>query len=86
MAEPAVRLMTLDEFFRWEDDTDARYQLIEGAPVAVAPPAPRHGILAVAPGAELRSALRSKRPCIAQSEAGIAIRSGMIRVTLPTLR
>ena len=73
MAEPAVRRMTLDEFLRWEDGTDARYELIEGAPVAMAPPAPRHGILAAALAAELRSALRSRRPCIAQSEAGVAI-------------
>ena len=72
MAEPAVRRMTVDEFLRWEDGTDTRYQLLDGAPVAMAPPAPRHGMLAVALGAEIRSALRSRRPCIAQGEAGIA--------------
>jgi Uma2 family endonuclease len=72
MAEPATKRMTVDEFLRWEDGTDTRYQLLDGAPVAMAPPAPRHGMLAAALAAEFRSALRSRRPCLAQVEAGIA--------------
>jgi Uma2 family endonuclease len=72
MAEPAVKRMTVDEFLGWEDGTDTRYQLLDGAPVAMAPPAPRQGMLALALAAELRSAVRSRRPCLAQVEAGIA--------------
>ena len=71
MAEAALKDMTVDEFLRWEDGTDTRYELVGGWVVAMAPPTPRHGQLAVALGAEIRSALRSLPPCRAYSEAGI---------------
>jgi Uma2 family endonuclease len=37
----------------------------------MAPPAPAHGIIAVRLGGAIDAALRSRRPCIVQSEAGI---------------
>jgi Uma2 family endonuclease len=70
MAEPAVRHMTLAEFLRWEGGTDTRYELIGGSPVAMAPPARAHGVLSVRLGATIDAGLRSRRPCMAQSEAG----------------
>jgi Uma2 family endonuclease len=75
MAEPAVRHMTLAEFLRWEDGTDRRYELIGGSPVAMAPPARAHGVLSVRLGAMIDAGLRSRRPCMAQSEAGIVLPS-----------
>jgi Uma2 family endonuclease len=72
MAEAAIRRMTLDEFLRWDDGTDARYELIDGFPVAMAPPARAHGILCARFGGLIDAALRSRRPCTAQIEAGIA--------------
>ena len=72
MAEPAIRPMTLDEFLHWDDGTDTRYELINGFPVAMAPPARAHGILCARLGGLIDSALRSRRPCAAQIEAGIA--------------
>ena len=39
--------MTLNEFLRWEDGTDTRYELLWGVPVAMAPPAEAHRILAM---------------------------------------
>jgi Uma2 family endonuclease len=72
MAELARKRMAVDEFLRWEDGTDTRWELVDGEPVAMAPPMPGHGVLAVALGAELRAALRSRRPCVVQAEAGIA--------------
>jgi len=30
MAEPTIKRMTLDEFLHWEDETDTRYELIDG--------------------------------------------------------
>src|SRR5271166_128722 len=71
MAEPAIKLMTLDEFLRWEDGTDTRYELIGGLPSAMAPPARAHGILCATLGAIINAGLRSRRPCRAQAEAGI---------------
>jgi Uma2 family endonuclease len=71
MAEPAIRHMTLAEFLRWEDGTDTRYELLWGVPVAMAPPARAHGVLSVRLGAVIDAGLRSRRPCMAQAEAGI---------------
>jgi Uma2 family endonuclease len=46
MAEPATRRMTLDDFLAWDDGTDRRYELWGGVVTAMAPPMPRHGLLA----------------------------------------
>ncbi len=53
MAEAALKLTTVDEFLRWDDHSDRRYQLIRGAIVMMAPPTRRHGTLLrpVSPGA-----------------------------------
>ena len=71
MAEVAVKKMSLAEFLRWEDGTDTRYELLAGTPVAMAPPAVAHGVLAIRLGARIEAALRSRAGCIGQSEAGI---------------
>ena len=86
MAELAFKRMAVDEFLRWEDGTDARYELVDGIPKAMAPPTPGHGVLAVALGAELRSALRSRRPCVVQAEAGIARPGGTTPAISPISR
>jgi len=71
MAEPAFRRMTVAEFLRWEDGTDRRYELLDGVPVAMAPAAAAHRILSARFGGLLDAALRQRRPCNVQSEAGI---------------
>jgi len=71
MAEAALKGMTVDEFLRWEDGTDTRYELVGGVVVAMAPPAPAHGRIAARLGGVIDAALRSRRPCAVQSEAGI---------------
>jgi Uma2 family endonuclease len=63
--------MTLDEFLCWDDGTDTRYELIGGFPVAMAPPAAAHRILAVRLVSRIDSALAARRPCNAQVEAGV---------------
>ena len=73
MAEPATRRMTLDEFLAWDDGTDRRYELCGGVVTAMAPPMPRHGLLAAALSGEIRSALRARPPCRVFSEAGVAL-------------
>ena len=72
MAEPAIKRMTVDEFLRWEDGTDTRYELVDGFVVAMAPPARAHRILAARLIGALDAALRGRRPCAAESEAGVA--------------
>jgi Uma2 family endonuclease len=73
MSEPAIKPMSLDEFLRWEDGTDTRYELIDGFPMAMAPPARVHGILCARLGGMIDAALRSGRPCSAQTQAGIVL-------------
>ena len=71
MAEPAIKQMTLDEFLRWDDGTDTRYELIGGFPVAMAPPAEAHSMLAVYLVSKIDAMLSARRPCRALIEAGI---------------
>lgn len=69
MSEPAERLMTVAEFLTWDDGTDTRYELVDGRPVAMAPPAAEHSVilskLVIALGARLRP------PCYSGSQAGV---------------
>src|SRR5438552_14283445 len=63
--------MTLDEFLRWDDGTETRYELIGGFPVAMAPPAQAHSILAVRLVTRIEAGLAHRRPCRAHIEAGV---------------
>jgi Uma2 family endonuclease len=63
--------MTLEEFLRWDDGTDTHYELIDGFPVAMAPPAEAHRILAVRLVSRIDAALAGRRPCNAQIEPGV---------------
>jgi Uma2 family endonuclease len=67
-----MRRMTLDEFLRWEDGSDTRCELIDGVPMAMALPARAHGILSARLAGATDAALRARRPCAVQTEAGIA--------------
>jgi Uma2 family endonuclease len=71
MSERAIRRMILDEFLRWDDGTDTRYELIDGSPVAMAPPAEAHRILAVRLVTRIDAELSGRRPCNAQIEPGV---------------
>jgi Uma2 family endonuclease len=68
MADAAIRAMTLEEFLRWNDGTDTRYELIGGFPVAMAPGLELHRVLATRLAVRLEGA---RRPCNAQNAAGI---------------
>jgi Uma2 family endonuclease len=72
MAELATKPMTLDEFLRWDDGTETHYELIGGFPVAMAPPAAAHRMLAARLVTRIDTALAARRPCNAQGEAGVA--------------
>jgi len=63
--------MTIEEFLRWDDRTDTRYELIDGFPVAMAPPAEAHRILAVRLVSRIDAALAGRRPCNPQIEPGV---------------
>jgi Uma2 family endonuclease len=71
MSELAEKRMSLDEFLGWDDGTDTRYELIDGVPVAVAPPAEAHRILAMRLGSRINAALQDRRPCKVQIDAAV---------------
>lgn len=71
MSELAEKRMSLDEFLGWDDGTDTRYELIDGFPVAMAPSAEAHRILAMRLGSRIDAALQDRRPCNAQIDAGV---------------
>jgi Uma2 family endonuclease len=73
MAETAQQGMTADEFVRWDDGTDARYELVDGVVVAMAPATDAHGTIAMNAGMEIGARLRSREPCRAIVEAGIRL-------------
>lgn len=71
MAEVALKPMSLDEFLHWDDGTPTHYELIGGLPVAMAPPAEAHRMLTVRIVSRIDAALARRRPCNAQTEAGV---------------
>jgi Uma2 family endonuclease len=71
VAEPAETLMTVDEFLRWDDGTDTRYELIDGQIVAMTPPSGQHGTIVMNAGTLINNRLQHRMPCRAQGEAGI---------------
>jgi Uma2 family endonuclease len=63
--------MTVTEFLDWEDGTDARFELLGGLPVAMAPSLEPHAEIEISLGAEIRA--RLKPPCRVLGNAGIRI-------------
>jgi Uma2 family endonuclease len=53
--------MTLAEFLRWNDGTDARYELVDGRIVSMAPPNDAHGTVVASIGFEIGNQLRPPR-------------------------
>ena len=71
MSELAIRPMSVAEFLRWDDGSDRRYELVGGFPLAMTPPSRAHGILCARLAGIIDAGLRARRPCAAQTEAGI---------------
>jgi Uma2 family endonuclease len=69
MAEPAEERIGLAEFLEWDDGTDTRYELIDGRPVAMAPPIEAHGTIVANIVAAVHP--RLKPPCRVVVEPGI---------------
>lgn len=65
------RPTTLAEFLQWDDGTDTRYELVDGAIVAMNPPQAPHARMV----AELGGALRSRLPrgCAVYAGGGAAL-------------
>jgi Uma2 family endonuclease len=73
MAEHAHRLMSVDEFLRWDDGTDTRYELEDGVVTAMAPPSNAHATVVVNAAVRLANGLAGRGVCRVQSETGIRV-------------
>lgn len=73
MAQAAGKRMTVAEFLAWDDGTEARYELVDGWPVAMNPPGGPHRTIAANATAFLSNALRHRPPYRPEQQAGIAI-------------
>ncbi|MBL8669191.1 MAG: Uma2 family endonuclease [Alphaproteobacteria bacterium] len=60
--------MSLAAFLEWDDGTDARYELLQGRIVAMAPSSDRHAAIVIKLGTALSR--RLKPPCLAYVEGG----------------
>src|SRR5271169_4802791 len=85
MSEPAAGRMTVDEFLAWEDGSETRYELIDGFPLAMAPPAEAHRILAMRLGSRIDAALQNRRPCNAQIEPGVVRPDRIVSYYVPDI-
>jgi Uma2 family endonuclease len=63
--------MTVADFLDWEDGTETRYELLNGSPVAMAPPLLAHAAIVSALTVAIGS--RLQRPCRTLTEVGVRI-------------
>jgi Uma2 family endonuclease len=71
MKTPALESMSVDEFLDWESADGLRYELRDGAVVAMAPVKPGHQILAARLARYLDEALDDRPTCSVRAEAAI---------------
>jgi Uma2 family endonuclease len=71
MGEAALRRITVDEFLTWDGGDDRRYELVGGEIVAMTPPSPFHGAIAIK--AAIAIGQKLKPPCQVIFEAGIRL-------------
>jgi Uma2 family endonuclease len=65
-------LMTVDEFLKWDSPGGYHWQLIDGVPVAMSPPAPLHGVIQSEVGSLVRNHLvEFGKPCTVNTTPGV---------------
>jgi len=67
-----LNLMTVDEFLVWDSPEGYLWQLIDGVPVAMSPPAPVHGAIQNETGSLIRNHLFERdSPCTVITTPGV---------------
>jgi Uma2 family endonuclease len=76
VALQSPRMMTVDEFLEWDSPGDYLWQLIDGVPMAMAPPAPIHGAIQNETGRLIENHLvEHGSPCTVIATPGVIPRS-----------
>ncbi len=66
------QLMTVDAFLDWDSPGPYVWQLVDGQPMAMAPPSPRHGAIQAETGAIIRNYLAERGgPCVVVTTPGV---------------
>lgn len=81
----AEQYMTAAEFVKWDDGTPTRYELINGRPVAMAPPKPQHGVVAANVAYCCGVALYARPSCRVAIKAGVVSPSDFYSFFVPDL-
>jgi Uma2 family endonuclease len=71
MAELAIKRMSLEEFLRWGDGPNARYELIGGRPTVIPPSTEAQRMLAMRLATRIDVTLSTRLPCNVQFNAGV---------------
>jgi Uma2 family endonuclease len=76
LPKPHLSRMTVAEFLDWPgDDTDRKFELVDGEPRAMAPASDAHGTMQITIGSILRGHLRAhRRHCRVVGEPGVVPR------------
>ncbi|MEK0082952.1 Uma2 family endonuclease [Benzoatithermus flavus] len=73
LARTSPPRMTLEEFLRWDDGTDTRYELDRGELVAMAPARERHGVICQNADSVIERAVEDRPPCRAVQQPSVLI-------------
>jgi Uma2 family endonuclease len=73
MPERAPERMSIAEFLAWDDGTDTRYELVDGRPLAMAPPIPDHGAIILNLGILITRAIAHRPGCRAVTGTGLRL-------------
>jgi Uma2 family endonuclease len=80
MADAAQKLMTIDDFFVWQQSQDERYELVEGVPVKLMTGASEiHDVVVINVIRELSNQLRGKRCRTATADLAIKTKIRSLR-------
>ena len=83
MNEVAAKLMTVDEFLVWAEGREGKWELHDGAPVAMAPERAQHSLVKSYAGAALIAGLRRKGADCGVYTDGLAVRIANKRAYVP---
>ena len=85
MSQTAEKLMTVDEFLAWADGREGKWELHDGAVVAMAPERAYHSLAKTYVGAAFLAALRSKGADCGVYTDGLAVRITNQRSFVPDI-
>jgi Uma2 family endonuclease len=85
MREPAEKPMSIEEFLTWAEERGGKWELHDGAPVAMAPEQAQHSLVKTFVGAALTAALRRSGARCGVYTDGLAVQISSRKAFVPDL-